>query len=221
MNQAYWTAVDKYITDLLVPPEATLDAALAASSSADLPPIQVSPNLGKLLHLMARAIGARRILELGTLGGYSTLWLARALPANGRLISLEAKAKNAQIARDNIAQAGFSDLVEVRVGQALDTLPQLATEDAHPFDLIFVDADKSSYPDYFTWAIELSHSGSMIIADNVVRAGAVIDAENSDPNVQGVRKFNEMMAADPRVSATAIQIVGSKGHDGFAIALVN
>ena len=221
MNQAYWTAVDKYITDLLVPPEATLDAALAASSSADLPPIQVSPNLGKLLHLMARAIGARRILELGTLGGYSTLWLARALPANGRLISLEAKAKNAQIARDNIAQAGFSDLVEVRVGQALDTLPQLATEDAHPFDLIFIDADKSSYPDYFTWAIELSHSGSMIIADNVVRAGAVIDAESSDPNVQGVRKFNEMMAADPRVSATAIQIVGSKGHDGFSIALVN
>jgi predicted O-methyltransferase YrrM len=220
MTHEQWTAVDRYITDLLVPPDPALDGALEASDAAGLPPINVSPNQGKLLHLLARLQGARTILEIGTLGGYSTIWLARALPADGRLITLEIDPKHAEVARANIARAGLSEVVELRLGRALDTLPQLAAEGRGPFDLIFIDADKPNNPDYFAWALKLSRRGSLIIADNVVRNGAVINAASSDPSVQGVRRLNELLAAEPRVSATAIQTVGSKGYDGFAIALV-
>ena len=220
MTQEQWTAVDRYITDLLVPPDPALDAALQASAAAGLPPHDVSPSQGKLLLLLAQIQGARTILEIGTLGGYSTIWLARALPADGRLITLEADPKHAEVARANIARAGLSDVVEVRLGRALDTLPQLAGEGHSPFDLIFIDADKASNPDYFAWALKLSRRGSLIIADNVVRNGAVVDAASSDPSVQGVRRFNELLAESPRVSATAIQTVGSKGYDGFALAIV-
>ena len=220
MTQEKWSAVDRYITDLLVPSDPALDAALRASAAAGLPPINVAPNQGKLLMLLAQAQGARNILEIGTLGGYSTIWLARALPAGGRLITLEFDPKHAEVARANIARAGLADVVEVRLGRALDTLKQLAAENRGPFDLIFIDADKPGYPDYFPWALKLSRPGSMIIADNVVRNGDVIDADSSDPNVQGMRRFNELLAAEPRVSATVIQTVGSKGYDGFAIVLV-
>jgi predicted O-methyltransferase YrrM len=220
MTEAQWTAVDRYFTDLLVPADPALDAALAASDAAGLPPHNVAPNQGKLLLLLARLQGARRILEIGTLGGYSTIWLARALPAGGRLITLEADAKHAKVARANIARAGLADVVELRHGPALETLPQLAAEGRGPFDLIFIDADKPNNPAYLAWALRLSRRGSLIIADNVVRNGAVIDAASTDPSVQGVRRFTELLAAEPRVSATAIQTVGSKGYDGFAIALV-
>lgn len=218
--QDQWTAVDRYITGLLVPPDPALDATLRASAVAGLPSHNVSPSQGKLLMLLARAQGARTILEIGTLGGYSTIWLARALPADGCLITLEADPKHAEVARANIARAGLAVVVELRLGWALDTLRQLVDEGRGPFDLIFIDADKRSTPDYFTWALKLSRRGSLIIADNVVRDGAVIDATSSDPSVQGVRRFNELLAAEPRVSATAIQTVGSKGYDGFAIVLV-
>ncbi len=218
--QEQWTAVDRYLTDLFVPPDPALEAALQSSAAAGLPPIQVSPNQGKLLLLLAQVQAAENILEIGTLGGYSTVWLARALPDNGRLITLELDEKFAAIARANIARAGLADVVELRLGRALETLPQLAAEGRGPFDLIFIDADKATYPDYFKWALKLSRRGSLIIADNIVRKGAVADATSSDPNVQGVRRFNELLAAEPRVSATAIQTVGSKGYDGFAIALV-
>ena len=215
-----WTAVDRYLTDLLVRPDPSLDAALAAAAAAGLPPHEVSPAHGKLLWLLARVQAARSILELGTLSGYSTIWLARALPSGGRLITLEADPKHAEVARINIASAGLADVVDVRVGRALDTLPRLAAEGRGPFDLIFIDADKASNPEYFTWALELSRRGSLIIADNVVREGAVVDADSSDPSVQGVRRFHELLAAEPRVAATAIQTAGGKGYDGFAIALV-
>lgn len=215
-----WAAVDRYIAELLIPPDPALDAALAASDAANLPSIQVTPNQGKFLHLLARICGARRILEVGTLGGYSTIWLARALPAAGRLITLEVAPTHAEVARANIAAAGLADIVELRLGPALETLPQLAEEGGGPFDLIFIDADKAGTPDYFTWALRLARVGSLIIVDNVVRGGAVIDAASDDPSVQGVRRFNELLAAEPRVSATEIQTVGSKGYDGFAIALV-
>lgn len=220
MSQEQWTAVDNYINDLLVKPDAALNAALEASVAAGLPAINVTSNQGKLLHLMARAIGARNILEIGTLGGYSTIWLARALPKGGRLITLELDPKNAEVARANIAHAGLSNVVELRLGRALDSLQQLSAENRGPFDLIFIDADKQGYPDYFPWALKLSRRGSLIIADNIVRKGAVADASSTDPLVRGVRRFNELVAAEPRVSATAIQTVGSKGYDGFAIALV-
>lgn len=220
MTQEQWTAVDRYITDLLVPPDPALSSALQANATAGLPPHDVSPNQGKLLLLLARLQGARTILEIGTLGGYSTIWLARALPADGRLITLEADPKHASVARANIAAAGLADVVELRLGRALDTLSQLAAEGCSPFDLIFIDADKPSNPDYFAWALKLSRPGSLIIGDNVVRDGAVVDAASGDPRVQGVRRFYELLASSPRVSATAIQTVGSKGYDGFAIALV-
>ncbi len=220
MAQEQWTAVDGYLTGLLVPSDPALDAALQASAAAGLPPIHVAPNQGKLLHLLARLQGARAILELGTLGGYSTIWLARALPQGGRLITLEADPRHAEVARVNIARAGLAHVVELRLGPALNTLPQLAAEGRGPFDLIFIDADKPGYPDYLAWALRLSRRGSLIVADNVVRNGAVVDAASSDPNVQGVRRFNELLAAEPRVSATAIQTVGSKGYDGLAFALV-
>jgi predicted O-methyltransferase YrrM len=215
-----WTAVDRYYDDLFVPPDQALDAALEASAAAGLPAIDVAPNQGKLLYLLARMQGARRILEIGTLGGYSTIWLARALPADGRVISLEASARHAEVARANIARAGLATMVEVRVGKALDSLPRLAAEGRGPFDLIFIDADKGNNSRYFEWAVKLARRGSAIIADNVVRDGAVIDAKSRDADIRGIRRFNEMVAADPRVSATAIQTVGSKGYDGFAIVLV-
>lgn len=220
MTQDRWAAVDRYVTDLLVPPDASLDATLGANAAAALPPHDVSPAMGRLLQLLARAQGARAILEIGTLGGYSTIWLARALPDGGRLITLEADASHAEVARANIERAGLGGTVELRLGRALDTLPQLAAEGRGPFDLIFIDADKQHNPDYLTWALKLSRRGSLIIADNVVRHGAVVDAASDDPSVRGVRRFIELLAAEPRVSATVIQTVGSKGYDGFVIALV-
>jgi predicted O-methyltransferase YrrM len=220
MLQERWSAVDSYIGENLVPADPVLEAALRASADAGLPPISVSPSQGKLLHLLARARGARTILEIGTLGGYSAIWLARALPPGGRLITLEAEPRHAEVARANLAHAGLADVAEVRVGPALDTLPKLQAGGDGPFDLIFIDADKPGYPDYLPWSLRLSRPGSMIIADNVVRGGAVADSASTDANVQGVRRFIEMLAAEPRVSATAIQTVGSKGYDGFALALV-
>jgi predicted O-methyltransferase YrrM len=220
MNQERWTAVDRYITETLVRPDATMDAVLRASAAAGLPPHNVSPNQGKLLQLLARIQGARSILEIGTLGGYSTIWLARALPAGGHLITLEANSKHAGVARANFARAGLADTVELRVGRALDTLPQLAAEGRGPFDVVFIDADKQNNPEYFAWALELSRCGSLIIVDNVVRNGAVLDPASEDPGVRGVRRLNERLAAEPRVSAVAVQIVGSKGYDGMAIVLV-
>jgi len=221
MTQQRWTEVDRYITDLLVPPDPALDAALRASAAAGLPPIQVSPNQGKLLMLLAQLQGARNVLEIGTLGGYSTIWLARGLSKDGRLITLEASPKHAELARGNIARAGLADVVEIILGRAIDTLPQLAAKGRGPFDLIFIDADKPSLPDYFTWSLKLSRPGSVIIIDNVIRHGTVIDAASTAPDIQGARRMNEMMAAEKRVTATAIQTVGSKGYDGFAIARVN
>jgi predicted O-methyltransferase YrrM len=197
-----------------------LEAALAASAAAGLPAINVSPVQGKLLHLLARAIGARNVLEIGTLGGYSTIWLARALPDGGRLISLEADARHAEVARANIARAGLQAEVEVRLGMALDTLPELAAEGREPFDFVFIDADKPNNAAYFDWALKFSRPGSIIVVDNVVRDGDVIDADSDSSTVQGVRRLLERIAAEPRVSATAIQTVGAKGYDGFAIALV-
>jgi predicted O-methyltransferase YrrM len=220
MTQDQWSAVDRYINGLLVPSDAALEAALEASIAAGLPAISVSPSQGKLLHLLARVMGARMILEIGTLGGYSTIWLARALAAGGHVITLESDPKHADVARANIARAGLADVVDVRLGLAVITLSQLSADGVGPFDLIFIDADKPSYPDYLRWALRLSHVGTLIIADNVVRNGEVIDAASSDPLVQGIRRFNELLAAEPRVSATAIQTVGSKGYDGLAIALV-
>jgi len=220
LAQDQWTAVDHYINDLFIPHDSALESALAASTAADLPAINVSPAQGKLLHLLARAQGARKILEVGTLGGYSTIWLARALPAGGRLITLEFNPKHAEVARSNIARAGLAQVVEVRLGRAIDTLPQLATEKVGPFDLIFIDADKTGYPDYLPWALKLSRAGTLIIADNVVRKGEVARASTTDANVQGVRRYNQLLAAEPRMDATVLQTVGSKGYDGFAIALV-
>jgi predicted O-methyltransferase YrrM len=213
-----WMAVDAYIADGLASGDEALDAALEASEAARLPAINVAPNQGKLLMLLARAIGARRILEIGTLGGYSTIWLARGLPPDGRLITLEANPDYAEVARANIARAGLAEMVEVRVGRAQDTLPLLAAEG--PFDLIFIDADKPGTPGYFQWAVKLSRRGSLIIVDSVVREGAVLDAENEDASVQAMRRFFELAATDPRVTGTAIQTVGAKGHDGLAVLLV-
>ncbi len=220
MPQLQWTAVDHYLTDLLVSPDPALEAALQASAAAGLPAIHITPSQGKLLWLLARLLGARAILEIGTLGGYSTIWLGRALPADGRLITLEAEAQHAEVARANIARAGLADRVEVRWGPALESLPQLAAAGPGPFDLIFIDADKSSTPDYFTWALKLSRRGSLIVVDNVIQAGAVADSASRDLDVRGMRRFLELMAAEPRVSATALQTVGTKGYDGFAVALV-
>lgn len=220
MSLEQWTAVDRYIADTLLPPDPTLDAALQAGAEAGLPPISVAPNQGKFLHLLARAQGAKNILEIGTLGGYSTIWLARALPPGGKLITLEYEPKHAEVARANFIQAGVAERIELRVGAALDTLPQLEAEKRGPFDFIFIDADKENYPGYWDWALKLSRRGTMIIADNVVRDGALIDPASSDPRVQAVRRLHELIAAEPRVSATTIQTVGSKGYDGFTLAVV-
>lgn len=220
MSTSQWAAVDRYICDLFVPPDAALDAALDRSQAAGLPAINVAPNQGKLLHLLARVQGARTVLEVGTLGGYSTIWLARALPADGRLITLELEPRHAEVARTNLEEAGLGHLATVRVGRATDSLAKLASEGAGPFDLIFIDADKPSNPEYFRWALRLARVGSLIVVDNVVRDGAVIDAANPDPAVHGTRALNDAMAAENRVSVTEIQTVGSKGYDGFALALV-
>jgi predicted O-methyltransferase YrrM len=216
MTEAVWTTVDQYLTDLLVPADPALDAALAASDEAGLPAINVSPSQGKLLHLLARLRGARRILEVGTLAGYSTIWLARALPADGELITIEVDPKHAEVARSNLARAGLADRAEVRVGAALDVLPTLSG----PFDLAFIDADKQNNVHYFDWAVRLSTVGSVIIVDNVVRGGRVADGNTGDAAVDGTRAVIERMANDDRVSATAIQTVGAKSYDGFAMALV-
>jgi predicted O-methyltransferase YrrM len=221
MNQERWDAVDEYIKEVVVRPDAALDAAMEASAAAGLPPISVSPSHGKFLFVLARTVGAKSILEIGTLGGYSTIWMARGLVAGGRVVTLEADAKHAEVACANFVRAGVSDAIELRLGKALDSLPQVATDGRGPFDLIFIDADKANIPEYFRWGLKLSRVGSLIIVDNVVRDGEVIHAASSDPNIQGVRRFNEMLASEPRVSATEIQTVGSKGYDGFAIAVVN
>ena len=220
MSQRTWTAVDEYLDGLLVGQDEALEAALQASREAGLPPINVSPTQGKLLNLLARAIGARAILEVGTLGGYSTIWMARALPPDGRLVTLEIDDRHAEVARANLARAGLAQRVEVRLGRALDSLQRLADEGAGPFGLVFIDADKPNISEYFDWAVRLTRPGSLIVVDNVVRKGAVVDESSDDPNVQGVRRFYQMLASEPRVSATAVQTVGSKGYDGFALALV-
>jgi predicted O-methyltransferase YrrM len=220
MTQEQWRAVDRYIADLLVPADPALEAALEASAAAGLPAIQVAPNQGKLLQLLARAVGARSILEIGTLGGYSAIWLARALPPEGRLVTLEIDPRHAEVARANLARAGVAERVDLVLGPALASLAGLAAGRRGPFDLTFIDADKPATAEYFEWALRLSRRGSLIVVDNVVRNGAVADPASVDPNVQGIRRFNQRLAAEPRVSATAIQTVGSKGYDGLTIALV-
>jgi predicted O-methyltransferase YrrM len=213
---ADWQDVDAYIEGRLVPADPALQAALAANAAAGLPAIDVAPTQGKLLNILARMVGARRILEIGTLGGYSTIWLARALPADGRLVTLEAVPRHAAVARENIARAGLGDRVEVRVGAALDSLPGLEG----PFDFIFIDADKPSNPDYLDWALRLSRPGTVIVCDNVIRGGRVADMGNRDPALVGTRALFDRLGDDARLTATAIQTVGAKGWDGFAIALV-
>lgn len=220
MNHDTWSAVDAYLCETLIPSDAALSDALRDSDAAGLPPHHVSPPQGKLLHLLVKLQGAQRILEIGTLGGYSTIWLARALPADGYLVTLEANAAYAAVAQTNIARADLSHIVDIRVGNALETLPKLAQEGRAPFDFIFIDADKPNNPTYLEWAVRLSRPGTVIIGDNVVRNGAVADATSRDPNVVGVRQFIELMAANPRLSATAVQTVGSKGFDGFSLAIV-
>jgi predicted O-methyltransferase YrrM len=215
-----WAAVDRYFSEQLSLSDAALDAAIAANKAAELPAIDVAANQGKLLHLLAKLAGARRILEIGTLGGYSTIWLARALPTDGRLITLEFNPKHAEIARANIEYAGLTQTVEIRVGAALDALPKLQNEGSEPFDLIFIDADKPNNSEYVRWALKLSRPGSLIIIDNVVRDGAVIDAGSADKDVRGARQLFELLANEPRLSCTAIQTVGVKGYDGFAFAVV-
>ena len=223
MSQEQWSAVDQYFSDALVDSDPALTMALEVSTAAGLPPIHVAPNQGKLLHMLAKlwgGTGARRILEIGTLGGYSTIWLARALAPGGRLVTLEFDPKYAEVARANLARAELSRGVEVRVGRAIDTLPMVAAEGLGPFDIVFIDADKPSNPDYFAWALRLTKKGSVIIIDNVVRDGKVIDPASTDPSIKGVRRLMEMLKAERRVTATAMQTVGSKGYDGFAIAVV-
>jgi predicted O-methyltransferase YrrM len=221
MSPATFSAVDDYLNGLFVAPDPVLDAALAASAAAGLPAINVAPNQGKFLHLLARLAGSRSILEIGTLGGYSTLWLARALPPGGRLVTLEFDPRHAAVARENFSRAGLADRIDLRVGRAVDTLPLLLAEGRSPFDFIFIDADKPSYPDYLAWSLQLSRPGSVIVADNVVRKGAIIDPASPDANVQGMRRFLALLAAEPRLTTTALQTVGSKGYDGFALAIVN
>jgi predicted O-methyltransferase YrrM len=220
MTQEIWTTVDNYVSEMLVPPDKALDQALEASADSGLPEIAVAPNQGKFLMLLARSINARNILEIGTLGGYSTIWLARALPKGGRVVTLEAVARHAEVARANFKRAGLADAIDLRLGKALDTLPRLAAEKPDPFDFIFIDADKENIPDYFTWSLKLARPGAMIIVDNVIREGEVVNARSKDPSVKGVRRFNEMLKSEKRVSATSIQTVGVKGYDGFTLALV-
>lgn len=215
MSLELWSAVDAYIGQL-IPADPLLEAVLKNNAAAGLPAHDVSPAQGRFLELLVRIRGARRVLEIGTLGAYSTIWMARALPSGGRLVSLEADPHHASVAEKNIAQTGLSDLVQLHVGPALETLPQLEA----PFDLIFIDADKPNNPAYLEWALQLSAPGTVIIGDNVVRKGGILDADSTDDRIQGVRRFYELMAAEPRLSATALQTVGCKGYDGFAMAVV-
>jgi len=215
-----WEAVDNYLIELLAPPDEALNAALRDSHAAGLPSINVTANQGKFLQLLVRAIGAKRVLEIGTLGAYSTIWLARALPPDGTLITLEADPRHVDVARANIVRAGLDRLVDIRLGRALETLPQIATEGVGPFDFVFIDADKPSYPDYFQWALRLARAGTVIVADNVIRGGEVGNPSSDDPNVRGVQRMLEVMAKDPRISATALQTVCGKGYDGFAMGVV-
>ncbi|HXS77677.1 MAG TPA: O-methyltransferase [Terracidiphilus sp.] len=216
-----WKKVDNFFTDALIPADAALDAVVAANRNAELPAIDVTPLQGKFLELLIRATGAKRVLEMGTLGGYSTIWLARAVGEDGKVITLEREKRHAEIAQRNFDNAGVAKRVELRIGPASKSLAGLVAEKTAPFDFIFIDADKASYPEYIDWSLKLSRPGTLIIADNVVRDGKVIDPENPDPNIKGVRRFTEMVAAEPRLSATVLQTVGSKGYDGFAIAMVN
>ncbi len=220
MTEHAWTSVDEYLNERLVQHDPALDAALADSTAAGLPAIAVAPNQGKLLNLLARLRGARRILEVGTLGGYSAIWLGRALPPEGRLVTLEVDPKHAQVAEKNLARAGLRDKVQIRIGPALETLARLAAEKPEPFDLTFIDADKQNNANYFDAALKLSRPGSLILVDNVVRKGAIRDASSSDPAITGTRKLFDRLRDEPRVDATAIQTVGIKGWDGLAIALV-
>lgn len=216
-----WIDVDRYFVDTLNLSDPILDATMTANAAAELPAIDVAPNQGKLLHLFAKLVSARKILEMGTLGGYSTIWLARALPPGGRVVSLEFNPKHADVAKSNIQRAGLSDRVEIRVGAALDSLPIIQDERLGPFDFIFIDADKPNNPGYLEWAIKLSRPGTLIIVDNVVRDGAVADAASTDPTIEGTRRMFDLMASDSRLSSTALQTVGCKGYDGFAMAIVN
>ena len=221
MTQEQWTRVDEYVSSLMLPSDPVLEAALAAGNAAGLPAINVAPNQGKFLALLAQIQGSQRILEIGTLARYSTIWLARALPQSGRLVTLELDPKHAEVARANIERAGLLAQVEIRVGKALASLATLVSEGVPPFDFVFIDADKASIPDYFQWSLKLTRPGSVIVVDNVIRKGAVLDAASSDANVQGVRRFNEIVSKTPGVSATTVQTVGSKGYDGFALIRVS
>jgi predicted O-methyltransferase YrrM len=218
--QKVWAKVDRYFGDRLVQSDPAFDAALAANRKADLPAIDVTSLQGRFLELLVRISGARRVLEIGTLGGYSTLWLARALPQDGQVVTLELEPRHAEIARANLQNAGLSDRVDLRVGRAAELLKALAGGKTAPFDLIFIDADKASYPEYLGLSLKLSRPGTVIVADNVVRDGKVIEPKNPDPNLQGVRRFTDLIAAEPRLSSTVLQTVGSKGYDGFAISVV-
>ena len=220
MTQEVWKAVDEYISDALSLDDDVLQAVQAASDEGGLPAIQVSAAQGKFLELLARMIGAKRILEVGTLGGYSTVWMARGIAKDGQIVTLELDQKHADVAAANFRRAGVSELIDLRVGAALDTLPVLESEIEEPFDLSFIDADKANIPAYFESALRMSRPGSVIIVDNVVREGAVIDSASEDPSVRGVRKLNEMLASNRRVSSTVLQTVGVKGYDGFAVVLV-
>ena len=219
-DEATWSAVDEFITGALIPADEALAAALRDTEAAGLPPINVTPAQGRLLHLLAQTQGAKSILEVGTLGGYSTIWLARALPLGGRMLTLELNPGTAKVARANLARAGLDAIVEVRVGPALDSLRELCARKPAPFDLVFIDADKVNNPAYFRAALELTRSGSLIIVDNVVRDGEILDEHSGDASVRGTRELYAVMGAEPRVTATAIQTVGAKGYDGFAIARV-
>jgi predicted O-methyltransferase YrrM len=220
MSQDQWTAIDRYFTDHLLDDDAALDAALSTSDKAGLPHINVAPNQGKLLMLMAMATGAKRVLEIGTLGGYSTIWLGRGIPSNGHIDTLEFNPEHAEVAAGNIHTAGLQDTVEIHVGRALDTMKHLVRQETEPYDLIFIDADKTSLPDYLEWSLRLSRPGTVIIADNVVRNGRVTDSTTTDPDVLGVQRFINLVAAHPQLETTAIQTVGSKGYDGFAMSVV-
>ncbi|RAV19392.1 O-methyltransferase [Paenibacillus contaminans] len=216
-----WEKVDEYITERLIPQDDVLESVLAANQQARLPAYDVTPAQGKLLHLLVRMQGAKRIMEIGTLGAYSTIWLARALPSDGHIVTLELDPFHAQVARSNIALAGMNDKIELRVGDALEQLARMAEEGVEPFDFIFIDADKPNNPKYLKWALHFSHPGTVILGDNVIREGEVVNESSQDPRVNGVRRFYDLLAEEPRIEATAIQTVGSKGYDGFVLGIVN
>jgi predicted O-methyltransferase YrrM len=220
MSEKRWSAVDAYLTQAIVAEDDALKAALESNAAAGLPEIDVSPPQGKMLHLLARMVGARSALEIGALGGYSTIWIARALAAGGKLVTLEAEAKHAEVARKNVARAGLATRVDIRVGAALETLPKIEAEGLGPFDFVFVDADKSNNANYLDWALKLSRKGTAIVVDNVIREGRILDGRSSDADVVGVRQMFDLIAREPRLQATAVQTVGAKGWDGFVLAVV-